>query len=108
MKSLVYKLIKLMRRNSYSRNGEKLPEARVHLEYYKDAVNLGDYLSLVVCEYMLSQHALAFSSKSRNGKIIHLMAIGSILGGRGDFNSTVWGSGIKNFSSVRGLSFKHY
>lgn len=101
-------LHKLILRNHYSRTGKKVPKGYVNLEYYTDALNLGDYLSFVVCEYMLSKRLLSFSSKSKNRKTMHLMAIGSILGGRGDFNATVWGSGIRNFSSIYGLGRKKF
>lgn len=103
-----FKLFKFIHRNRYCRNGTKLPPKKVNLEYYKDALNLGDYLSRIVCDYMLSLRSLSFDSKSQKHKIEHLMAIGSILGGRGDFDATVWGSGVKNFMSIRGLCRKRF
>lgn len=97
---------KIILRNRFSREGEKIAIGRVHLEMYKDDLNLGDYLSYVICQYMLSLRNLSFSSLSLNKKTKHLMAVGSLLGGRGDFDATIWGSGIRNFSSVYGLSRK--
>lgn len=90
-------------RNSYSRNGEKLQKNKVNLEYYKDVKNLGDLLSPIVCDYMLSQKGLTFLSEAKKRKPTHLTAIGSILGGRGNFDMTVWGSGMKCFYSVNNL-----
>ena len=100
------KLRRLLFRNRFSREGNRLPVGKVNLEWYGDVVNLGDYLSVVVCQHLLSLRSLTFSSDSSDKKIKHLMAIGSILGGRGDFDAVVWGSGIRNFSSVRGLNRK--
>lgn len=100
------KLRRLLFRNRFSREGNRLPAGKVNLEWYGDVVNLGDSLSVVVCQHLLSLRSLTFSSDSSDKKIKHLMAIGSILGGRGDFNAVVWGSGIRNFSSVRGLNRK--
>lgn len=102
-----FSLYRLLFRNNYSREGKKLQKGKVNLESYKDDLNLGDYLSLVICEYMLSLHSLTFSAASSDKKRIHhLMAVGSILGGRGDFDATVWGSGIRNFSSLKALGRK--
>ena len=90
--------VKLVLRNRYTREGAIAAKDRVNLERFRDKVNLGDYLSEVVCEYMLSEKSLDFSDPTVGTK--HLMAIGSILGGRGDFDAVVWGSGIMSFSAV--------
>ena len=103
---MISRIYKFLFRNNYSRNGEKLQPGRVNLEYFKDSVNLGDCLSPVVCEYMLAKRSLSFASPTCDGKIAHLNAIGSILGGRGDYDATVWGSGVRCFSSIRGLCRK--
>lgn len=96
-------LSRLLFRDRFTRDGKKASKGKVNLEYYSDALNLGDYLSVVVCEYMLSRRGVSFASASVDGKTKHLLAVGSILGGSGDFDATVWGSGIRCFSSVRGL-----
>ena len=106
MKISISKAIKLLFRNRYTREGMKANKDIVNLEWYKDDVNLGDYLSTVIYKYMLSRHSIDESAKSSGKKTKHLMAVGSILGGSGDFDATVWGSGIRNFSSVRGLCRK--
>lgn len=103
MRTSIYRLLF---RNKFTREGNKALKGKVNLEYYSDAVNLGDYLSLVICQYMLSRRGVSFSSDSVDGKTKHLLAVGSILGGSGDFDATVWGSGVRCFSSVRGLTKK--
>lgn len=103
---MISELYKLIRRNYYSRNGEKLSKNRVHLEYYKDATNLGDLLSPVIYDYMLQQGGLTQASPAAKKKPTHLTALGSLLGGRGDFDMTVWGSGLMRFSAVKQISRK--
>lgn len=105
---LFSKVFKFFFRNNYSRSGDKLQKGRVYLEYYNDAINLGDVLSPVVCEYMLSKQSLSLLSSAYSKKPIHFTAIGSILGGNGNFDLTVWGSGIRTFFSVMNLSRKKY
>ncbi len=98
---MISKLFRFIFRNNYSRNGEKLAGKKVHLEYYKDATNLGDLLSPVVFEYMLSQRGLTLSSPAVKKKPTHITAIGSLLGGSGEFDMTVWGSGLMRFSAIK-------
>ena len=101
-------LFKLLLRNNYSREGTKSVKGKVNLEYFRDAVNLGDYLSLVICQHMLELHKLSFDSNSVDGKTKHMMAVGSILGGRGEFDATVWGSGIRSISSIRNIAIRKF
>lgn len=100
---MISRLFKFIFRNNYSRNGEKLPKNKVHLEYYKDVTNLGDLLSPIVFEYMLSQRGMTLSSAATKTKPTHVTVIGSLLGGRGNFDMTVWGSGIMRFSAVKNI-----
>lgn len=93
--------VKILLRNRYTREGAIAKKNRVNLERFRDKVNLGDYLSEVICEYMLAEKSMGFSDPADGTK--HLMAVGSILGGRGDFDVVVWGSGIMNFSAVCAL-----
>jgi pyruvyltransferase len=86
-------------KNRYNREGLRAEKNTVNLELYRDDINLGDYLSQIVCEYMLSLEGLSLSSVSRK-EYTHLMAIGSLLGGRGYFDATVWGTGVRSFSEV--------
>ena len=97
-------LFKLLLRNNYSREGTKSVKGKVNLEYFRDAVNLGDYLSLVICQRMLELHKLSFDSNSVDGKTKHMMAVG----GRGEFDATVWGSGIRSISSIRNIAIRKF
>lgn len=108
MKLSFNRLFRIVFRNNYSREGNKISNHVVNLEWYKDDLNLGDYLSKVVVNHMTSIKGIKLSDCSFDRKRKHLMAIGSLLGGRGDFNATVWGSGIRNFSSVKGLALKRF
>lgn len=103
MKNLPKILFRYIFRNSYSREGNKSIKRKVNLEFFRDNLNLGDCLSPIICEYMLSLHSLSLSSSSYDKKTKHLMALGSILGGRGNFNAIVWGSGVSSFSAVNCL-----
>ncbi len=106
MRNIISRVFKLINRNRYAKNGKKVPKGIVNLEWYNDDLNFGDYLSTVVFKYMLSERGLTEDFVSTDGHTKHLMAIGSILGGTGDFDATVWGSGIRNFFSVKGLCIK--
>lgn len=55
--------------------------------------NIGDYLSVIVCKYMMQKKRLSFDDKVSKTK--HLYAIGSIIQG-GAQNATIWGSGLKS------------
>lgn len=103
---MIARIFKFLFRNRYSRNGEKLPNNRVHLEYYRDATNLGDLLSPVIYEYMLKKGGLTVDSPAAKKKPTHITALGSLLGGKGDFDTTVWGSGLMRFSAVKHISRK--
>ena len=102
------KIYKFIFRNNYSISEKKSQKNRVNLEYYTGAINLGDFLSPIVCEYMLSEHSLSLLNTTKKRKPLHLTAIGSILGARGDFDMTVWGSGIRCFASVMYLSRRKF
>lgn len=96
----------LLFRNKYCRNGKHAQKSRVNLEYFDNEVNLGDALSPVICQWMLQRESLAFDSPCK--KTHHLMAVGSILGGQGFFDATVWGSGIKSFDQISSLAKRRY
>ncbi|MCD7747604.1 MAG: polysaccharide pyruvyl transferase family protein [Firmicutes bacterium] len=67
--------------------------------------NLGDYLSKVIVEYMLSRKGISLEQCVEKTK--HLYAVGSILG-MGWCNATVWGSGfIREENQVRMLFGKY-
>lgn len=93
-------------RNAYSRCSKRAKKNRVNLEYFNSVTNLGDELSPVICKWMLKKAAIPYDKKIRSTR--HLMAVGSILGGNGFFDATVWGSGIKSFDQIAALSKRRY
>lgn len=64
---------------------------RVNLNYWLEAHNLGDELSPIIVNYMLSLRGIC-ADKEVNG-IKHLYAVGSVLTA-GIQDCTVWGSGV--------------
>lgn len=100
LKNEILYLRKFYRRNSkvlncISRNIEK---NKVNIHWWSTQMpngleNIGDYLSIVVCEYLLNKKGLSLDTKIEGNK--HLYTIGSIIQG-GAQNATIWGSGIKN------------
>lgn len=79
---------------------------RVNLHWWsteeKDE-NVGDYLSTIVCEYLLTQKGLSFDSEIARTK--HLYAVGSIIQG-GAQNAVIWGSGLKHGYEDIGFLFR--
>ena len=77
---------------------------RINLHYYSEgeAENLGDYLSVIVYNYMLSDRNIDFDYLSSQTK--HIYCIGSIIAA-GWQNATIWGSGLmnENFHGLRKL-----
>lgn len=73
-------------------------ESQDHVE------NVGDYLSVVVCNYMLQKRGLSFDDVVKKTK--HLYGIGSIIQG-GAQNATIWGSGLKQGNEDIGFIFRH-
>lgn len=65
----------------------------VNLDYWSEAPNLGDSISPVIVEYMLSLKNIKKDKKISKTK--HLCAVGSVLTA-GIQDCTVWGSGILN------------
>lgn len=79
----------------------KVNKSRVNLHWWStrrsdNMENVGDYLSLVICEYMLQKRNLSFETKVEKTK--HLYGVGSIIQG-GAQNATIWGSGLKHGKS---------
>lgn len=102
---MLYSPIMILLRNRYTREGSKARKKTVNLEYYHDDVNLGDILAETVTKYMLERKELSLSAPARR-PYTHLMTIGSVLGGRGLFDATVWGSGIRSFSETAFLGIR--
>lgn len=68
---------------------------QVNLNYWSESKNLGDLLSPVVVDYMLSLRNISSDKKVKKRR--HFYAIGSILTA-GQQDAVVWGSGILNAS----------
>ena len=68
---------------------------QVNLNYWSESKNLGDLLSPVVVDYMLSLRNISSDKKVKKQR--HFYAIGSILTA-GQQDAVVWGSGILNAS----------
>lgn len=99
LRSLYYILF----RNQRILSGKKAIRGVVNLEYWKEAINLGDTLAWVVYDWMLKRENISASAKVKRTK--HILTIGSVLGmGPFPFSAVVWGSGIHRFDSIRGLS----
>lgn len=89
------------RENKSVLSGKMIGEGKVSLEYWQKRVNLGDTLAPVICEWMLSRHnAVQTHGRPEGEGPAHLMTVGSILN-MGDFDATVWGSGVLSFSVLK-------
>lgn len=90
-------------RNKYTLTGEKAVKGQINLEYWSEKTNLGDALASIVFEWILKQH---FNEKQgctlSKGEITHLMTVGSILN-MGNFDATVWGSGILSVGVLKDI-----
>ena len=95
IKSILRKLKRMTTRNLKCIDGRLVKPGRVNLEWWHQRENIGDGISPVICEYMLSRKGLSLDSKAK--KTCHLMAVGSICGA-GGMDATVWGSGIHHRS----------
>lgn len=91
IKQRIVKFSKRIARNLKCLDGSFAKPFRVNLEWWKQRENIGDGISPIICEYMLSKKGLSLNSISK--KIYHLTAVGSICGA-GRMDLTVWGSGI--------------
>jgi pyruvyltransferase len=96
----------LLSRNKYTRDGSKVKKNRVNLEYYTTTINLGDALAPVIFDWMLEKNQV--SAEKPTKKTTHLLTVGSLIGGSGLFDATIWGSGIKSFDAVCGLGKRKY
>ena len=62
-----------------------------HIDVNDNVINLGDYLSILIVDWMLSKNKLSLSTAINSKR--HFYAIGSILL-MGYQNATIWGSGL--------------
>lgn len=112
MDAMINSLKKFWNRNNKILNcsSRKTKKNCVNLHWWsmnrKDHIeNIGDYLSLVVCNYMLDKRSLTFDIDV--GKTKHLYAIGSIIQG-GMQNATIWGSGLKGDFNRQDKILNHF
>ncbi len=87
----IMKIAKRITKNLKCLDGRVVRFKRVNLEWWQHKENIGDSISPVICDYMLSRRNLSFDSRAK--KTCHLMAVGSICG-EGRVDATVWGSGV--------------
>lgn len=80
---------------------ERALDNRVNLDYWHESPNLGDAISPVVVNHMLSQRGIAPDVKVQGKR--HLYAVGSVLTA-GIQDATVWGSGVLNAALTYRLS----
>lgn len=78
---------------------------RVNLNYWWESNNLGDTLSPIIVNYMLSRNGLDSNVIVSSRR--HLYAVGSVLTA-GIQDCTVWGSGILNASLIYRLSRRRF
>lgn len=92
MKEIIHRLIRNSR--TMSRNGIA---KGVVLEWWNYETNIGDALSPVIVNWVLNQKNIEQNCDKK--RIIHLLALGSIIGLL-DYDALIWGSGIHKFSSI--------
>ena len=90
-----------IRRNNICFGGTKALRNQVNLEYWHAKTNIGDTLSPVVVNWMLQRNNLSLDTPVKHTS--HLLAIGSIIG-MGDFDSTIWGSGVHTEKNIQNIN----
>ncbi len=90
------KIAAILLRNRIDYNGKRFDSNTVHLEWWQRKENVGDYIASVVYDWMTRD--IDLSRPKRKG--IHLTTVGSLLGG-GNYDATVWGSGMLDLFDVR-------
>lgn len=97
----IYKIKRGNNRNLTSLNDSQTEANQVNLEWWKRRDNLGDCLAIPIFEYMLKYYGINGDAKVHGTK--HLMTVGSIIGS-GEFDTTVWGSGIHRMNNIKRLA----
>jgi len=97
------KIKNVITRNSISLNGVKCKSNRVNLEWWDKKKNVGDYLSCVVYNWMLSQKG--YDPEQQMNKTYHLLGIGSVIG-LSSFDAIIWGSGLHTIGSINAVSHR--
>lgn len=96
MKKFIHRMI----RNSRTMSKDGIAKGVV-LEWWNYETNIGDTLSPVIVNWVLSQKNIAPNCKRK--RTIHLLALGSIIGLL-DYDAIIWGSGIHKFSSIANIA----
>lgn len=91
---------RLILRNEYSLGEKKSRRRHINLEWWDKKDNLGDYLSMVICQWMLERKQCDPDYVTL--KTIHLSAVGSILG-LAPYDAVVWGSGIHCLGEITAI-----
>ena len=102
MKSLIVSLLfhfrnKFILLNPFKRANKGI----VNLNFWEDRDNLGDLLSPIIVQYMLSIRSKGWQAKDNN-QYIHLYAIGSIITA-GLQDCVIWGSGFLTPNKIKRL-----
>ncbi len=88
---------KIIYRNRIGLNcNQVIEKKRVNLEFW-DAKNIGDQLSPVIFDYMINKNGI--DSQKEVKKTKHLLALGSLIA-IGEFDATVWGTGLLTSASI--------
>lgn len=91
------RVLNFLKRNKISLDGTKSVKNRINLEWWNKKENLGDYLALVIYNWMLDRKGCSHNKKVN--KTIHLSTVGSIIG-LATYDAVVWGSGIHVLGSI--------
>lgn len=82
------------------KNFRKYCKGGCFIEWWTHRINLGDYLSVPVAEYMLSLNGIDYGKAKKNKKKYgHLFVIGSVIGYK-TFDSAIWGTGVLNLKQA--------
>lgn len=99
----IKKIYKFLTRNQRSITNKKANYNHINLEWWDEKINIGDYLSKVVYQWMVMNGNCDINKKTR--KTIHFLAIGSLIG-LSNYDATIWGSGIHCIGSIKNV-LKH-
>ena len=96
--AVLNKITAVLLRNRIDYNGKRFDPNLVHLEWWQRRENVGDYAAKIVYDWMTRDIDLSRPKR----KCVHLTTIGSLLGG-GNYDATVWGSGILDLFGIQNV-----
>lgn len=85
-------------RNNVSLGGKRSQRRKVNLEWWSEKENLGDELAPIIYKWMLGKKEILPTQEIKETK--HLLTVGSVIG-MGNFNATIWGSGIHTLRTAK-------